>query len=517
MELDGMFCKIKYIITLLSLIAIPAFADYQPFEPPQTTAFGEQSVSILSPIIQVQFPYNINTDIIETRENAGTVSIVNNKANLSTGGTTTATATLLTRTPVKYNPGQGGLIRFTALYTTGTANSSQWVGIGDTNDGYFFGYNGTAFGILRRQGGKPEVRKLEITTKSTTAEDITLTLNGSTVAVTVTDASSGDLTTTANDIAAGDFSDTGEGWEVHAMGENVFFNSYSDGAKSGLYEITTATTTAGTFTRPLTGVSTTETIVNQTAWSEDRFLFSTDPDNSAAGVTLDPTKGNVYQIRYQWLGFGLISFYIEDPSDGEYHLVHKIEYANANTVPSVDNPTLPLFAQAKNTTNSTDVVIEIGSMAGFVEGIDDPKGLPHSLSLEVGSVGTSETPIFTIHSHDIYQSTVNRVKVKMIQGSVSVDGTKPATIRVRKNAITTAGTFTAFDSNTSTIHQDIVATAVTGGIIIFSDTVAKDGRVMIDFEKFGIELVPPDFLTLSVEASAGTTDTVSTFNWQENF
>ena len=193
------------------------------------TAFGELSVSEPTPVVQVQFPYNINLDIWEVRDNNGTSSVVNNMANLSTGAGANQSATLLTRVPVKYNPGQGALNRFTAIYTTGVANSTQYAGIGNSTDGYFIGYEGATFGILRRQGGKPKVSRFEITTKSLTAEDITITLNGVAVTdVTVTNATRGDLTTTANDIAAHDYSNVGEGWEVHAMGVNVFFTSFTD-------------------------------------------------------------------------------------------------------------------------------------------------------------------------------------------------------------------------------------------------------------------------------------------------
>lgn len=484
----------------------------------QKTAFNELSTAEPSPVVQVHFPYNINADVVEKRENNGTITIVNNKAHISTGAAANQSAALLTKTPVKYNPGQGGMIRFTAIYTTGVSNSTQWAGIGNSTDGYFFGFNGAAFGILRRQGGLPEVRKLEITTKSTTAENITITLNGVAVSdVTVTDASSGNVTTTANDIATHDFSDVGEGWEAHALGANIFFTSFSDGAKSGTYEITTATTAVGTFTQPLGGITATETIVAQTAWNKDKFLFSTVPENSLAGITLDPTKGNVYQIRYQWLGFGDIDFFIESKTTSTPVLVHRIEYANTSTIASVDNPTLPLCGVAKNTSNTTDIALEIGSMGGFVEGRDELNGVPHSLSVEVSGVGTTETPVMTIHAHDIYQGTINRVKIKMKLGSVSVDGTKPVTIRVRKNAILTGASFSPLSSNSSTIHKDTSATAVTGGVIIFSESVSKDGKSDIDFDRLGIELNQPDSLTVSIEASASTTDTVSTLNWQELF
>ena len=175
---------------------------------PHLTAFAELSVSEASPIVQIHFPYNINSEIVETQNNGGTVTVVNNKAHISTGAAANQSAALLTITPVKYNPGQGGMIRFTSLYTTGVANSTQWVGIGNSTDGYFFGYNGTDFGILRRQGGLPEVRRLQITTASNTAENITITLDGDAEEVAVNADGVNSASTrvlTANTIAAHDF------------------------------------------------------------------------------------------------------------------------------------------------------------------------------------------------------------------------------------------------------------------------------------------------------------------------
>ena len=484
---------------------------YQPFIEPDKSAFGEQAVSELTPVVQVQFPYNINTDIWEIRDNNGTASVVSNMANLSTGAAANQSSTILTRVPVKYNPGQGAIVRGTPLYTTGAANSTQYWGIGNTTDGYFFGFNGTAFGILRRQGGKPETQRLTVTTGSSHAENITITLNSvadATVAVTNT----ADVTLTANEIAAHDYSDVGEGWEAHSMGDRVFFTSYSDGAKAGTYTLSGATSAVGTFAQSLAGVAATETVVAQTAWSED-VMDGTGP----SGVTLDPTKGNVYQIRYQWLGFGAVEFSIEKPSTGALVLVHRIEYANANTVPSVDNPTLPLYASARNTSNTSDIVLQVGSMGGFVEGRAPTQGLPHSLSVEASGIGTTETPVMTIHNHDIYQSTVNRVRGMFTLASAAVEGTQPSTVRIRKNATLTGASFSALDVNASVMHVDTAATAVSGGTIVFSESVEKIGSVSIDLEKLGIDLVPPEFLTLSIEASAATVETVSTLNWQELF
>lgn len=474
------------------------------------TAFGELLVTEPTPIAQVQFPYNINTDIWEIRNNNGSSSVANNMANLSTGAVANQSSTILSRVPIKYNPGQGALCRFTALYTTGVANSTQYTGTGTEMDGYFFGYNGDTFGILRRQGGKPETRRLEITTKASEIDSITITLDGDTKAVDVTNGA--DVTVTANEIAATDFSDVGDGWEVHAMGDKVFFTSYHDGAKTGTYSLTDATSAAGTFIRSLAGAITTETIITQSSWNKDK-CDGTGP----SGITCDFTKGNVFEIRYQWLGFGSIEFGIENPSTGLFTLVHRIEYANANTIPSVDNPTLPLYASVHNVSNNSDIVLKIGSMAGFTEGRDALKGLPHSLTVEKAGVTATETPIMTIHAHDIYQGTINRVRGRFTLGSVSIDGNKPGIVRLTLNPTLVGSSFSPLNSNTSVMHIDTSATSLSGGTLIFAEGIPKAGSTSIDLDKLGIDLVAPDFLTLSIQATGANIDTVSTLNWQDLF
>lgn len=487
-------------------------AAYKPFIPDDKTAFGELSVTESTPVVQLQFPYNINTRIVEVRDNFGISTVVNNMANLSTGAAANQSANILSLKPVKYNAGQGGLWRGTAVFTTGVANSFQWIGIGDSLDGYFFGYNGATFSILRRQGGVPETRRLAITTGSTGIDDVTITLNGNALSVSLTGAS--DTTVTANEIAAADYSNVGRGWEVHAMGANVFFRSYSDDARSGTYTLTDATSAVGSFSQSLAGATATESITAITSWSEDKMAGA-----GPSSMTLNPTKGNVYQIRYEWLGFGAIEYSIENDDTGAFQLVHRIDYSNVNIIPSVNNPTLPLCAIAENISNTSDIVLKIGSSGGFIEGRNEVPGVSNSFGTQTASISTTETPIFTLHSHDIYKGKVNRVGVKMLFGSISVDGTKPAIIRVRKNATLVGSSFSPLDSDTATIHIDSQATSVTGDAkdIIFQQSVAKAGTATIDFEKLQIMLFAPDFLTLSIEATSGTTDAVSTFNWEEKF
>lgn len=466
------------------------------------TAFGEQSVAELTPIIQLVFPYNsVNSHIIDSRaNNSGTVTVANSMLQVQSGASANSFGAALSKESVSYRAGQGILTRFTAIYTTGVANSTQLVGPGDLGEGFFFGYNGTSFGVMSRKGGAPEVRTLTITTASTTAEDITITLDSDALA-TVTITNSGNTTTTANEIAAEDYSSVGDGWVATAVGSTVVFTSWTSGSKTGTYSLSSATTAVGTFSQTLAGTSATDTWVAQASWNGlDKF-----DGNGITGVTLDPTKGNVYQIRFQYLGFGAVSFFIEDPDDGEMHLVHIIEYANANTTPSLDNPSLPFCMSAINTSNTSNLTVKSASAGFFVEGKQELIGVRHGHEAEITLGATAaETPITTIRGVEVFDSGYNRTKVKLLLIGASAEHTKPVAVKFYKDATLTDASFSALDSS-STIEADTSATAFSGGDFLFSIQLGKTGNQLVDVSNIdlGLWLMHGESITATISPKSG--------------
>ena len=273
--------------------------------------FGEFLVANMTHETIANFVYGIHPVQMITKANqSGSATAANSMATVSTGAAANSGCLLETAERVRYQPGHGSRARFTALFTTGVADSTQGAGIGDEADGFFFGYNGTSFGVLHRKNGSEEIRTLTVTTGSSHAENITITLDGDAKAdVAVTNTA--DVTLTANEIAAADYSDVGKGWTARAVGDEVRFVSWSAEVQTGTYSLSSATSAIGGFAQDVAGVVPTETWIPQASWNGDDIFDG----NGITGATLDPTKGNVYQITYQWLGFGAISFFIEDPLD----------------------------------------------------------------------------------------------------------------------------------------------------------------------------------------------------------
>lgn len=482
------------------------------------SSFGEQLVVEPTPVVQLQFPYNINTKLVnDMSNNAGSIGVNMNMARLQSGASADSSGVLCSRKLVKYNPGQGGLCRFTARYTTGVAGNHQHVGIGNHADGFFFGYHGTVFGTMHRKGGKSEVRTLTVTTKSTTAEDITITLNDvAKTDVTVSDATATDVTTTANEIAAADYSDVGFGWDATACGDTVVFVSRTDDARSGAYTLSGATpATAGTFAQTLVGVAATDTHIAQTDWNIDPMLGDGRGDS---GVALDPTKGNVYQIQYQWLGFGAIVFCVERPDTGRIWPVHRVQYANANLSPSINNPSLPLYGSSINSTNTTNMTVHIGSMMGATEGRLESPGDTHGYSANAVLTGVDvETPIVTLKNKLVYQGDINRIPIKILMTSVAAEHTKTVRINFYKDAVITGASFSDLDTATSVMEVDTSATGFTGGDLLFSVDLGRTGNelIILDREDVGV-LNPGEAFTITVEpSSVNGAEASASFNWLE--
>ena len=102
-----------------------------------STSFGDVRSTELFPVAGWTFNYNINSDLVKTTLTGSSTATANNSmALIQTGTESTSSAKIETIRALRYIPGLGGLLRFTAIFTTGVANSTQIIGIGDDLDGF---------------------------------------------------------------------------------------------------------------------------------------------------------------------------------------------------------------------------------------------------------------------------------------------------------------------------------------------------------------------------------------------
>ena len=470
--------------------------------------FGDLPVAEVTPAVQIDGIYGILPAEHETYSaSGGTTTCVDSAFAAACTSTVGSYGVIRSRKPTRYRGGAQADFRISVQFSSPVALTQQMAGAFNFEHGLFFGYNGTQFGIMQQRGGKAEIVRLTLSAGAGGTESITVTLNGvaSTFNVTV-----GAAAVVAAQIAARSFT----GWAAYQNDGTVTFVAQAVGVKGGAYSLVNNTgggTTAGTFATLQAGVAHTENWTYQSSWNQDKMDGS-----GESGMTLDPAKGNLYRICFQWLGYGLIRFYIADENDSDWELVHQIAWANANTAPHMRNPTLKVGWVAYNLGGASGVTVKGACAGGFIHGKEVSHKRSSSISNSKTAVGTSFTSILAVRNRYEFASLINLSALRPLHISVAVDGTKPCEARLILNP-TFAGTqnWTYIDQVNSGAEYDVGGTTVTGGRNLFSLSLGKSEARLIDLVAVAdiFELEPGDVLCVAVKATSGTTDATAALTW----
>jgi hypothetical protein len=387
------------------------------------SAFGELLIVQPTPRIQLQFPYAyLNTDYVtSTTATGGTVTAATNLVSLTTTATSGSNALLTSNHILHYNPGQGCICEFTAIYGTGTANNDQIAGIGNVQDGLFFGYNGTSFGILHRSS------------------------------------SSGSL---VND------------W------------------------------------------------IAQASWNVDP-MDGTGP----SGMNLNHQKGNLYKIQFPWLGFGVINFYIANTNATGWNLVHRIQYPNTQTIATLLNPSMQLYAQNINTAASTANTLRICCMAGMVEGQNNAVNTDvrnsYGMTTATSASNTAVVAVLSIQNQPTFNSVTNQVSVFLDAISIfnSSGSTAYARVDLILNPSATLTPFTLINAATSVVAYSSASPSITDGKLLMSFYSDTSTTVSFDLQRYNISLNPGDVLVAAATRVNGTgsSNMWISLTWKERF
>ena len=485
--------------------AVPALPNITVGSP--SSGFGEVLTSSLTPTSQVAFVYSANPRLVrtETYGAGASVSTVNGEVVVASGTAVDGYARAYAKKVAKYRPGQATLGRWTARFTTGSSGNRQMAGLFNIEGGYRIGYNGTQFGILYTETAAAEIQTLTITSKATSATNVTVTLDGGPgVSVPVTNGANTNVT--AAEIAAGDYSQAAGGWDAIAVDNVVYFTRRIAGS-AGASTFNPGTSGAvGQFAILTTGVAPTETFIPQTSW------------NGEVPAGFDPTKGNVYAVQFQYLGYGDAFFYIEDAVTGRFSLVHTIKNANARTSTVLRNPNVHMTWESRNTGTGASVALRAGSGGTFVEGTIRYLGPQFAVTATKSIGAAAETPVLSVRATTVYQNRAANVQLQVDTISVACDGTKTVDFKVYKNGVLTAPQFQRVNAVTSAADYDSAATAFStgpSGAQVYAFSVAKTGNVTQEFLDTDVFLEETDVLTITAY-SANASDVSASVVWVED-
>lgn len=484
------------------------------------SAFGEPLAVPVTPIIQLDGIYGLDPDKFQTYTALdGGVDSDGPLMECSSGASQYGYGVLRSKRSVRYRPGQGAVARFTAAFTTngagvGYSGYTQRAGFFTQENAIQIGFNGTQFGVMRQDGGKATIYRLKINTAATGNATVSLTLNGILYSIPIT---AGTVSHNAQEISAFTYNN---GWLVNAVEDEVIFLSNTVGAMDGAF---TVTDNSAQFTSTLTliqqGVAHTEYWTYQTDFNIDK-LDGTGP----SGVTLDPSKLNVYQINFRWLGAGEIRFAIENPINGDMIFFHHIHYSNRYTVTHIANPSLKIgYVAASLGGTGTNIVVKGASMMGAIEGLLTPTTFPDSASASRSSglnTGGTQYHMLSVENRLILNSKINTKELvlkSMSAGANSAASTPVKFIMYKNLAASSAFQWTYVNQQWASAVYSTDQTTVTPTIKpLFQTLVSPGSAQLISLDEYRIVISPGDSISIVVVGSGVISQADVVLNWVED-
>lgn len=436
--------------------------------PPKRSAFGEASVAENSPVLQITAQYGLLREVLVAAI-GGTATAQDSKFTVSTGTGINNVAAIVSRREAQYKAGQGLSCRITAVFTEGKANSTQQAGLITSESAFAFGFNGTEFGILHARDGELENQELTITTGATVDENASITIDGVNLSVPITNSTAEQ---NAYEIATY-LSANRPGYGFTSNGNKVIALAQLPDFGAGLWDFTSGTAVA-VWDEIKNGLIPTETWVRKEDW------------NVRPDINIDPTLGNVYQIQIQYLGFGGIKFYVEEPITGELVLVHIIQYANTSTRPSVSNPIFRVGWAARNTGNNTDIIVQGASGTAYVEGKINYDAIPNGANHNQSGISTTRTNVIAFRNRLTFNEKANRAEIIPQLLSLASDTNKIAVFEIIEDPVVGVGEFLEFeylDEVNSLMEASKTPSSIVGGKVIASFNVTLGGIPPIDMQK----------------------------------
>ena len=470
--------------------------------------------------------YNINTLVFTTASYAGgSVTNSNGMAIVSSGTGITGSGDVSLRRNLKYRPGMGSLVRLTALFDTAVANNVQLAGVGNGECGYYFGYNNTNFGIFHQETSQKEIRRLTITPSGVAAgQTLTITLNGATQTIVIPSAAS----TSANAIsylvaASASYAGVGVGWHTCVNNGTVDFVSSRPNNYTGSYSITSTGTITGVFSTIKSGTTGSTTFITQSSWNIDRVDGGASGGPNPSGFTINPQKGNVYQIGFQYLGFGNAFFAIENSETGRITPVHMIKNANTRTTPVLKNPQMTAKLVSANTGGTTAVAPKCASMAVFTEGMAkrlDPRFAKSNTFTNYNS--TTPAPVLAIKTRRSFNNETCYGEFDVLRIAASNESTaKTLTVYVYKDTPISSNTINfQYVDQTNSIVSFATLTAgtdtidITGKTPLLTFNVGANNAQVIDIPPEELVTNAGEILVFAISTSGQISGQIDV-NWYE--
>ena len=360
------------------------------------SSFGQIAVDNLVPTIQVDGDYGfLESDIIKTEKGGSYTSTANNNSFVVNTGVTSGYADVQTLRRHRYRPGQGSVAMFTSIFDQGVTGCTMLAGVTTEFSGFYVGYNEDKFGVLHENDGRFEVQRLTLDSGVTSGNStLNLVLNSVQYDIDLT----ANKTVEYNAWEIQEYFKTEQSWNGYANENIVNILADFSQTRSGTYS-----TSHGTLDQIMAGQSKTKNWTYQEDWVFDKL-----DGTGSSGMILDPTKGNVYKLQIQYLGYGNTKLYIENENTGAFNLVHTLRWSNKNTSTVYTNPSFRPKISCSNDGNcNVNKTITSPCLTMFNEGEIKYKRNSRAFSITKIGVGTDMINIISFRVSSLFRNNVN--------------------------------------------------------------------------------------------------------------
>ena len=265
-----------------------------------------------------------------------------------------------------------------------------------------------------------------------------------------------------------------------------------------------------------------DTWVPRTEWNIDK-MDGTGP----SGQVIVPQFGNVFRIVFQWLGFGMITFMMENTKTGEFISVHRIEYANMYEWTSMRYPSFPMHIESTNTTNTSDVVVKVSSFSAMSEGVrynigrtmcqDNTKAVSRGKNDDLDEW----TNLMVLRNKTNINATQdpNYIPVFMRMLSCATDGNAGVVLALFKHPQVTGLTdsWTDIHLDDSVIEYNTSGSDIANGNKMMSFTMMKEESRIITLTDLEIDLSPGESMCVAAKMmKKGASDISVSVTWIED-
>lgn len=519
-------------VTRLGGSAVSATNPIRTADATTRSVFGEPVFAQITPIVRAHFTYGLSSRKVSTalKSSGGAITAsggaaapaTTNGADLIVSIDNAANAYAVARSvrSVHYYPGMGQMARLTCAFNAGVANSRQFAGLWSPNAEWTVGYNGVTWGCFAKTAGAQAVYSLTITTAATSGADATVTLDGTAVAVTLTN-QTGNPSRTAREIAAGVYTAAGQagtwGWNAYALGATVYFVARRARAVAGSFSYSAGTTgSAATGGMVEVRRGTAETLDFGSPATPGKFTFMDPCDGTGVLPNLDKTKGVIYEIQAGHLGHRGCVWAVPDTRTGLPIPFARYNYHNTSATSVMQNPAMWVANGIEANGSTTAMTLRSGSWFGGVVGMvgdDALEGEPFSASAGKGATNGTAVHYASVQGGPVAGFSGQivrpaRTDLRVHHVTISVTGGSAGNYVdcsfILNGTYTNLATFAAADANRLAAWkcEDTTTNTVTltGGTVINSPRVVTNaGTVLIPVD---LSLEPGETLGVNVTASA---------------